>query len=100
MPRQLRAFAIEPVREELAHRRFGVRQGDQAVAKVSWGRNAKFLTEPAGGAAVVRDRDDRSDAFVAVLETTEQRGKTGPAADRDNVQGGPARTEAMLCDDL
>jgi len=93
------AAGVEAVLEEAAEKSFILAESDHAIADVAGGENAIFAAEAARAAAVVGDGDDRGKAgdgvlgfdFVAaagdeILEAAEQSGKTGAAAESDDVE--------------
>ncbi len=53
--------AVEAVPEEPVHERLVLGQRDQAVADVARRRHREVAAQPAAGAAVVGQRDDRRD---------------------------------------
>ncbi len=96
--RRARPGTREPVLEQAAHERLGVRERDDAVADVAHGRDAQLLAQHAGRAAVVRDGHDRGEVRGVLLEPAEERRQARPAAQRHDPRA--AREEPLLVDDL
>ena len=88
----------EAVLEDLAHQRFRVGEGHDAVADVADRRDAQLLAQDARRAAVIGDGHDRGQVARVLLESPQQRGQARPAADRHDPR--PARQEALLVDEL
>src|SRR5712692_8552230 len=76
---------LEPVVEQLLHQRLGVRQCDEALAKVTGRQDAVLATQPAGGAAVVGHRDDDRKVRRVRLEAAEQRAEPRASTDGDDA---------------
>src|SRR5207245_2664349 len=85
----------EAVVEELFDQRLSVGQGDQALAKVAWGQDPVLLPKPAAGAAVVRDRYDRSQVGRVLLEPAEKGGHPRAAPDRHQARASAAGAEGV-----
>ena len=90
----------EPVLEESRDEGFVVGQRDETVADVPWRGNVVGGADLAGAPPVIGHGDDRGDRDVVPLQTAQQSREPGPAADGDDVDLGPAQSEAMLGDDL
>ncbi len=75
----------EPVGEQRLHRRLGVRERLQAVADVAGREHAELLPEHAAAAAVVHDGDDGGNGRGNALQAAQHGGKSGTAADGDDL---------------
>ena len=64
-------------------RRFGVGERDEALARVAKRGRAEHFAQAPGAPAVVRRRDDRAEVVGVALESPEQDGESGAAADGD-----------------
>ena len=73
VPVEARSF-VEAVLEEARHQWLRLRQRRDTVAQVAWRQDAQMAAQPAGGAAVVADRDDRGEVACVLLEAAQQDG--------------------------
>ena len=81
------AFAREAVGEQPGEQLVVLGEGDQAVAHVAGRRHAVLAAQPAGGAAVVGDRDDRRQLGERQsLGGAQQRRQAGAAAEGDEAR--------------
>ncbi len=93
------AAGVKTVLKEATEESFVLAESDHAVTDVAGRKDAIFAAKAAGTAAVVRDSDDRGEAgdrmfafdFVAaagdeILEAAQKSGKTGAAAESDDVE--------------
>ena len=96
--RQAPLVVAEAVLEQLPHRRLRLGHGDEAVADVAHGRDPELLPEPARGAPVVRDRDDRGQVGRVGLEAAQQGRKPGAATDGHDA--GATGQEAAPVDEV
>src|SRR5660398_196252 len=69
----------ETMREECAHERFIIRQGNQTVAHVSGWQNSQLLPQSAGRTSFVRNIDHSGRMRRPFSEPTKQGGESGPA---------------------
>ena len=93
-----RLVAGETVLEQLRHDRFRVGQRRDAVADVTYSRNAEFLSQSSRRTAVVGDRHHGGDIAGVLLEPAKQSRETGAAAENHDAR--PAGKKALLIDDL
>ena len=83
----------EAVLEQGRDQRIAVRQGGDALPEVARGEHAQVAPQPAGGAAVVADRDHRGQVARGALEAPQQGREPGAAADGHHP--GPAAEDAL-----
>ncbi len=95
MPGEAPVVVAEAVLEELAHRRLGLGERDEAVADVADGRDPELVAQAARRAAVVGDRDDRGQVGAVLLEAAEQDRQAGAAADRDDPRAAGEESAAV-----
>jgi hypothetical protein len=93
---------VKAILKETAEQGFVLGERDHAIADVAGGEHAIFAAEAAGAATVIGDGDDggkirdgpfRRGMLIAAadnmfLQTAEQRGETGAAAESDDAQAG------------
>ena len=76
----------EAVLEEARHEGFGLGEGGHALADVAGGDHTEVLAQASGGTPVIGHGDNGGEVAGVLLESAEQHGKPGSAADGDDAR--------------
>lgn len=88
-------FRWKAMLKKRTRRRFGIRECNQAVAKITDWWDAELFAENSGGTPIIRERDDCGECNPLPLKTSERGGHPRPTAEHHNPATATMQTSLL-----